>query len=103
MSDILSMLLSMIQELGNAIVNTQFFQSYGLIILLFWSFMTVIILPVPIEIPITALLYAHFNILLIFATAWISIYLGMLVFYLILLSGKIAIHRTTVFEEIDDS
>lgn len=103
MTDAFSMLVSMIQGLGDAIVNTQFFQSYGLVVLLFWSFITVVILPIPIEIPITTLLYAHFNILLIFVTAWASIYLGTYIFYLILLSGKIAIHRTTIFEEIDDS
>jgi membrane protein YqaA with SNARE-associated domain len=99
----LTTIFTYFQQVGDGIVATPLFQNYGLFILLVWPLFTVSSIPIPIEIPIATLLYGKVSIIYVFLFAWAGVYSGSTLFYFLILSGKIGWHRTTVFEEIEES
>lgn len=90
-------------EIADSIVQTAFFQSYGLLILFLFPVFTISLIPLPIEIPLAALVYAKFNLMVLLGVTFAAMMAGNLVLYYSALYGKVVIRRTTIFEEIDDS
>lgn len=90
-------------EIANAIVQTQLFQQFGLLVLFLWPIFTVSIVPIPIEVPITTLIYGHFSVPIVLLVTWAAMFAGSLFLYGITMTGKMGIMRTTLFEEIEES
>ena len=96
-------LLQPFTEMANAIVQTQLFQQFGLLMLFLWPIFTVSIFPIPIEVPITTLIYGHFNVGIILLVTWAAMLSGSLFLYGLVMTGKFGIKRTTLFDEIEES
>lgn len=96
-------LLAWFTEVANSIVQTQFFQHFGLLVLFLWPFFTVSIFPIPIEVPIATLIYGNFPVLTVLLVTWAAMFGGSLFLYGLVMTGKFGIKRTTLFEEIEES
>lgn len=90
-------------QVADSIVQTPLFHSYGLLILFLFPVFTISLIPLPIEIPLAALVYARFDLITLLVTTFAAMMAGNMVLYYSALYGKIVIRRTTIFEEIDDS
>lgn len=95
--------MNIFTEFANGIVNTQFFQSYGLLVLYLFPIFTISVIPIPIEIPLAALVYAKFNLLILLTVTWAAMMTGNMVLYYLAAMGKVIIKRATIFEEIEES
>lgn len=99
----LSGIMNLFTEIANGIVNTQLFQSFGLLILYLFPIFTISVIPIPIEVPLAALVYAKFNLMILLVVTWAAMMTGNMVLYYLASIGKVIIKRTTIFEEIEES
>lgn len=99
----ISSVFAFFTQVADSIVQTQLFQNYGLLILFLFPVFTISIIPIPIEVPLAALVYAKFNLMVLLGVTFAAMMAGNLVLYYSALYGKVVIRRTTIFEEIDDS
>lgn len=99
----ISYIFSVFSQIADSIVQTPYFHSYGLLILFLFPIFTISVFPLPIEIPLAALVYARFDLITLVVVTWAAMLTGSLVLYYMAMYGKVAIYRTTIFEEIDDS
>lgn len=102
-TDDISSIISFFTYIANTIINTQLFHDYGLLVLFLFPIFTISIIPVPIEIPLAALVYAKFNLTILLLVTWAAMMAGNMVLYYMAMFGKVIIRRTWMFEEIDES
>jgi len=99
----ISNIMQIFTDLADGIVNTQFFQSYGLLVLFLFPIFTISVIPIPIEIPLAALVYAKFNLTVLLLVTWAAMMTGNMTLFYLASAGKVVIKRTTIFEEIEES